>query len=41
MYLILFQSNVSVCDIDDAVKEAIKKFRFRKFETNSALICKL
>ncbi|XP_014272936.1 glia maturation factor [Halyomorpha halys] len=33
--------NVSVCDIDDAVKGAVKKFRFRKFETNSALILKV
>lgn len=34
-------SNVSVCDIHDNVKDAIKKFRFRKFDTNSALILKV
>lgn len=37
----LFQSgNVKVCDINDDVKDALKKFRFRKSENNAALICK-
>jgi hypothetical protein len=40
-YLFLFQShNVKVCDIDDDVKDALKKFRFRKNDTNAALISK-
>nr|CAD7592245.1 unnamed protein product [Timema genevievae] len=30
--------NVKVCDIGDDVKEALKKFRFRKHENNAALI---
>lgn len=39
--LFLFQShNVKVCDIDDDVKDALKKFRFRKTDTNAALISK-
>jgi len=29
-----------VCDIDDDVKEALKKFRFRKNDKNAALISK-
>ncbi|XP_039284308.1 glia maturation factor beta [Nilaparvata lugens] len=33
--------NVKVCDIGDDVKEALKKFRFRKSETNAALILKV
>ncbi|XP_069676790.1 glia maturation factor [Periplaneta americana] len=33
--------NVKVCDIDDDVKEALKKFRFRKNNTNAALIMKV
>lgn len=37
----LFQSqSVKVCDIEDDVKDALKKFRFRKSELNAALICK-
>jgi hypothetical protein len=37
----LFQSqNVKVCDIDDDVKEELRKFRFRKNDTNAALISK-
>jgi hypothetical protein len=39
-YAISFQSNVNVCDINEDVKEAVKKFRFRKSETNAALIRK-
>lgn len=36
-----FQSgNVKVCDIDDEVKDALKKFRFRKSDKNAALVCK-
>lgn len=35
-----FQSNVKICDIDDTVKDALKKFRFRKSESNAALIRK-
>jgi hypothetical protein len=39
--LFLFQShNVKVCDIDDDVKDALKKFRFRKNDKNAALISK-
>ncbi|KAJ9590783.1 hypothetical protein L9F63_016169 [Diploptera punctata] len=33
--------NVKVCDIDDDVKEALKKFRFRKNDSNAALIMKV
>ncbi|XP_063240463.1 glia maturation factor beta [Bacillus rossius redtenbacheri] len=33
--------NVKVCDIGDDVKEALKKFRFRKNEKNAALIMKV
>ncbi|GLH14535.1 hypothetical protein R5R35_012397 [Gryllus longicercus] len=33
--------NVKVCDIGDDVKEALKKFRFRKSVDNSALILKV
>ncbi|XP_021915371.1 glia maturation factor beta [Zootermopsis nevadensis] len=33
--------HVKVCDIDDDVKEALKKFRFRKNDTNAALIMKV
>lgn len=32
---------VKVCDIDDDVKEALKKFRFRKNDKNAALIMKV
>uniref|UniRef100_A0A8D9AKE2 Glia maturation factor beta n=1 Tax=Cacopsylla melanoneura TaxID=428564 RepID=A0A8D9AKE2_9HEMI len=32
---------VKVCDIDDDVKEALKKFRFRKAQSNAALILKV
>jgi hypothetical protein len=32
---------VKVCDIDDDVKEALKKFRFRKNNKNAALIMKV
>ncbi|KAL1117915.1 hypothetical protein AAG570_004228, partial [Ranatra chinensis] len=35
------QSNVNVCDISDEVKEAVKKFRFRKSDNNAALILKV
>ncbi|KAK9507503.1 hypothetical protein O3M35_007345 [Rhynocoris fuscipes] len=34
-------SNVTVCDIDDTVKDAIRQFRFRKTEKSSALILKV
>ncbi|XP_014255586.1 glia maturation factor beta [Cimex lectularius] len=34
-------SNVNVCEIEDDVKEALKKFRFRKAETSAALILKV
>ncbi|XP_046739349.1 glia maturation factor beta [Diprion similis] len=34
-------SNVKVCDIEDDVKEELKKFRFRKNENNAALILKV
>lgn len=30
-----------MCDIDDDVKDALKKFRFRKNDTNAALIMKV
>uniref|UniRef100_A0A1B6CIG1 ADF-H domain-containing protein n=1 Tax=Clastoptera arizonana TaxID=38151 RepID=A0A1B6CIG1_9HEMI len=33
--------NIKVCDIEDGVKEALRKFRFKKHETNSALIMKV
>lgn len=33
--------NVNVCDIGDEVKEALKKFRFQKHTSNSALILKV
>ncbi|GFG38959.1 hypothetical protein Cfor_12564 [Coptotermes formosanus] len=36
-----FSHNVKVCDIDDDVKDALKKFRFRKNDTNAALIMKV
>ncbi|CAH1642193.1 unnamed protein product [Spodoptera littoralis] len=32
--------NVNVCDITDDVKEVLKKFRFQKHTSNSALILK-
>ncbi|XP_046418024.1 glia maturation factor [Neodiprion pinetum] len=34
-------SNVKVCDIEDDVKEELKKFRFRKNKNNAALILKV
>ncbi|XP_045508604.1 glia maturation factor beta [Colias croceus] len=34
-------ANVNVCDIGDDVKEVLKKFRFQKHESNSALILKV
>lgn len=34
-------ANVKVCDIQDDVKEALRKFRFRKHDNNSALILKV
>lgn len=33
--------NVNVCDIGDDVKEILKKFRFAKHSSNSALILKV
>ncbi|EEB15105.1 Glia maturation factor beta, putative [Pediculus humanus corporis] len=33
--------HVKVCDIKDDVKDALKKFRFRKNENNAALILKV
>ncbi|XP_044734225.1 glia maturation factor beta [Chrysoperla carnea] len=33
--------NVKVCDIDDDVKERLKQFRFKKNNTNAALILKV
>ncbi|XP_049883946.1 glia maturation factor beta [Pectinophora gossypiella] len=33
--------NVNVCDIGDDVKEVLKKFRFQKHSSNSALILKV
>lgn len=33
--------NVKVCHINDDVKEALKKFRFRKSSSNAALILKV
>lgn len=33
--------NVNVCDIGDDVKEILKKFRFQKHNSNSALILKV
>ncbi|XP_067009717.1 glia maturation factor [Anabrus simplex] len=33
--------SVKVCDIGDDVRDALKKFRFRKNETNAALILKV
>ncbi|CAB3233471.1 unnamed protein product [Arctia plantaginis] len=33
--------NLTVCDIGDDVKEVLKKFRFQKHTTNSALILKV
>lgn len=33
--------NVNVCDITDDVKEVLKKFRFQKHTSNSALILKV
>lgn len=33
--------NVKVCDINDDVKDALKKFRFRKSRNNAALILKV
>lgn len=34
-------ASVKVCDIQDDVKEALRKFRFRKHDNNSALILKV
>ncbi|BES94684.1 unnamed protein product [Nesidiocoris tenuis] len=34
-------SNVNICDINDEVRDAIKKFKFRKAETRAALILKV
>lgn len=34
-------SAVKVCDINDDVKEALRKFRFRKAQSNAALILKV
>lgn len=36
---VLFQS-LKVCDIEDDVKDALRNFRFRKHENNTALVCK-
>uniref|UniRef100_A0A1B6LI11 ADF-H domain-containing protein n=1 Tax=Graphocephala atropunctata TaxID=36148 RepID=A0A1B6LI11_9HEMI len=33
--------SVKVCDIEDDVKDALKKFRFKKHENNSALVLKV
>lgn len=33
--------NVNVCDIGDDVKNVLKKFRFQKHNSNSALILKV
>lgn len=33
--------NVKVCDINDEVKDALKKFRFRKSDKNAALVLKV
>lgn len=33
--------NVNVCDIGDEVKEVLKKFRFTKHNSNTALILKV
>lgn len=39
--MFFFQSqNITVCDIGDDVKEALRKFRFQKHESNTALISK-
>ncbi|XP_026466256.1 glia maturation factor gamma-like [Ctenocephalides felis] len=35
------QANVKVCDIGPEVKEALRKFRFRKNNNNAALILKV
>jgi hypothetical protein len=41
IYLFLLQShNFKLCDIDDDIKDALQKFRFRKKNTNAALISK-
>lgn len=37
----MFARNVNVCDIGEDVKDALKKFCFRKHTTNSALIVKV
>ncbi|GAB6018526.1 hypothetical protein CHUAL_000222 [Chamberlinius hualienensis] len=34
-------SNVSVCELDATLKEAIKKFRFRREKDNAALLMKI
>lgn len=34
-------TNVKVCDIEDDVKDELKKFRFRKNKNNAALILKV
>lgn len=34
-------SSNKICDIEDDVKDALKKFRFRKSQTNAALILKV
>lgn len=33
--------NVNVCDIDDEVREELRKFRFEKHDSNCALILKV
>lgn len=34
-------ANVTVCDIDEEVREEIRRFRFEKHESNAALILKV
>lgn len=42
IYFIFFQSggSVNICEVTPEVKEALKKFRFRKTQDTAALICK-
>lgn len=40
IFAFCLQGDSKICDISDDVRDELKKFRFRKTTTNSALICK-
>lgn len=41
IYIFIYQSSQSTCDIEDEVKKAIKHFRFRTSQKNAALLIKV